>query len=100
MSANRVNTSICPCNLPQYGPIVFNTVAYQRSANNIYASKASEVAAATTGNLLNSIEATGKPMFKSDYERMQFLLGKIGLRASKGTKKAGTPPQVFALDSN
>ena len=67
------NTRTCPCDTPiQLLPIV-NTTSFQNSANMVYESKRSIVTASTNGTLGNS--ATGNPTFKSDFERMQYLLG-------------------------
>jgi hypothetical protein len=68
------NTRICPCaTVVEILPIVNNT-SFQNSANMIYESKRSTVTASTNGTLGNS--ATGNPTFKSDFERMQYLIGR------------------------
>jgi hypothetical protein len=68
------NTRICPCaTVVQILPIV-DTTGFQNSANMVYESKRSTVTASTNGTLGNS--ATGNPTFKSDFERMQYLLGR------------------------
>ena len=82
----------CPCTVQQYGPIVFNNVAYQNSANAVYEAKNANLLASQNGTLGNS--GNGKPMFKSDYERMQYLAGKQN-RAS-----CGVPRKVFSLGTN
>lgn len=83
------NIRTCICEIQQFGPIVFNTVAYQNSANTVYNSKAGTLAASTDGTLPNG---SGAPIFKSDYERMQFLLGKVG--------GCGVRPIKIALGTN
>ena len=74
---------ICECKTPQFAPIVFNTIAYQNSANNVY-------------NSINSLplSTNGNPTFKSDYARMQYLLG----RQNQGS--CGVPKRVFSLGTN
>lgn len=90
------NTAICACTTQQYGPIIFDSVAYQNSANVIYLAKNATVTASTNGTL--GTKATGNPIFKSDYERMQFLLGKQSVPVNGVT--CGVPPKKFALGSN
>lgn len=89
MSANSGNLQTCACTTQQYAPIIFNNVAYQNSANVIYNAKNATVIASTNGTL--GAAGTGKPTFKSDYERMQFLLGKISIAP------CGTGKKTFAL---
>jgi hypothetical protein len=89
MPANNVNTSICDCNPVQYSQIIFNNVAYQNSANTVYQSLASTVAASTNGTLGNA--ANGQPTFKSNYERMQYLLGR------QNQASCGVPKRLRAL---
>jgi len=89
MSANSVNTSTCPCTVQQYAKIISNNVAYQNSANTVYQAKVAMVTAARAGTLGNA--ANGQPIFKSDYERMQYLLGRQN-QASCGVAK-----RTFAL---
>ena len=93
--ANTANTGTCYCEVE--GPIIFNTVAYQNAANMVYVAKADRVAAATAGTL---VLPNGNPMFKSNYERMQFLHGKISLRITNGDSRTGTAPRLFPFDSN
>ena len=81
----------CACTTPQYAPIIFNTVAYQNAANTVYQSKAATVAALANGTLASP---NGNPLFKSGYERMQYLLGK------QSQASCGVPKQVFALGPN
>jgi hypothetical protein len=82
----------CPCTTQQYGPVIFDTVAYQNSANMVYESKKAALLASQNGTLGTS--GNGQPIFKSDYERMQFLAGKQN-RAS-----CGVPPKKFSLGTN
>ena len=82
---------LCACTTQQYAPIIFDSVAYQNGANTIYQAKAAAVAAAANGTLSSP---NGNPMFKSNYERIQYLMGKQN-QASCGVRK-----KVFALGTN
>jgi len=90
------NTAICACTTQQYGAIIFDSVAYQNSANVVYSAKNNTVIAANNGTL--GTKATGNPIFKSDYERMQFLLGKQSVPVNGVT--CGVPPKKFYLGTN
>ena len=82
------NMATCDCKVQQFAPIVFATTSYQNSANFVYEALRVKKAAATAGTL--GAAAAGTPMFKSDYERMQYLLGN---RSSCGVAK-----KTFALE--
>jgi hypothetical protein len=57
------------CKVKVSTPFIFDNVAYQNSANNVY-----EYVKAY--NTANNATATGSNYkFKSDYERMQYVLG-------------------------
>jgi hypothetical protein len=75
------STRTCACTSQQYKPIVFNTVADQANANTIYQS------------LILAV-GTGPKQFKSDYERMQYLLGR------QNQAYCGAPVRTRALDTN
>ena len=89
MPADSNTLTICGCVVPQYSSIISDTVDFQNGANNVYESKKNLVSAAQNGTLGSA--ANGQPTFKSDYERMQYLLGKQN-RAS-----CGVPRRAFAL---
>ena len=82
----------CPCTEQQFKTIVFNTVAYQNSANQVYDNVSTILTASINGTRTTNI---GQPIFKSDYERMQYLLGKQNRAAG-----AGVPAKAFALGTN
>lgn len=84
------NMATCDCTVQQFAPIVFHTTSYQNSANFVYESLKATKAASTAGTL--GAGAAGTPLFKSDYERMQYLLGRQA-RAS-----CGAPKKTFALE--
>jgi len=90
------NSRTCQCTKQQYGQIIFNSVAFQNSANTVYQAKNAEVLAATAGTLGN--RATGNPIFKSSYERMQYLLGRQN--QGNGGAGCGVPSKVFTLGTN
>ena len=77
------NTRSCACTTQQYSPIIFNNVAYQNGANTVYQSKVTDLAALTTGT---RVAPNGNPVFKSNAERMQFMMGRQN-QASCGVPK-------------
>jgi hypothetical protein len=86
------NSRTCQCTTPQYSQIIFDSVAYQNSANTVYQAKKDQVAAATAGTL--GTKATGNVIFKSSYERMQYLLGR------QNQQSCGVPSRIFTLGTN
>ena len=90
--AETVNPGTCDCQEPQYGPIIFNSVGYQRAANSVYTEKSSRISAGIAGTLTSP---NGNPIFKSNYERIQYLHGR-----SNQVSGCGFPPRVFALGTN
>jgi hypothetical protein len=86
------NSRSCECTVPQYAPIIFNSVAYQNSANSIYQAKNAILVSSQNGTLGTS--ATGNPIFKSDYERMQYLYGR------QNQASCGVPVKRFMLGTN
>lgn len=68
----------CPdTQVPQ--PFVFNTVQYQNSANTVYNHKEAY-------NIRKNAAVTGKTYkFKTDYERMQALIGCYGVNSALST---------------
>lgn len=71
---------------------MFDSVAYQNSANTVYQSKITLVTASQNGTL--GKQATGNPTFKSNYERMQYLLGQ------QNQASCGVAGKTFALGTN
>ena len=80
---------VCPCVVSSISNLIINTISYQRSANTVYNAKSGILASSIAGTL---VSPNGNPIFKSDYERMQYLAGKIG--AAGG---CGVPPKTFAI---
>jgi hypothetical protein len=89
---SQYNSRICSCTTQQYAPVIFNSVAYQNSANTVYQAKVAQVNASTNGTL--GASANGNTIFKSHYERMQFLLGK------QNQAGCAVPAKTFALGTN
>ena len=90
------NSRTCECTNAQYSQIIHSSIAFQNSANTVYQAKNAQVIAATAGTL--GSKATGNPIFKSSYERMQYLLGKQN--QGNGGAGCGVPKRVFSLGSN
>ena len=86
------NSRTCQCNTQQYNQIIFDSVAYQNSANVVYQAKNTLVTASQNGTL--GKQATGNPTFKSAYERMQYLLGQ------QNQASCGVPGKTFVLGTN
>jgi hypothetical protein len=82
------NTRTCGCTTQQFSQIIFNNVAYQNAANTVYQAKNVDVAALTSGTRL---APNGNPVFKSNAERMQYLLGR------QNQASCGVPRKTFAL---
>ncbi|NBP65821.1 MAG: hypothetical protein EBU66_14300 [Bacteroidetes bacterium] len=64
---------------------VLGTVGQQNAANNIYESKKGEYASSIAGTLPTTKQHGVNLMFKTDFERMQYLLGLYG-RNSQGLR--------------
>ena len=88
MPANKITSGTCPCMVSSIANLIVGTVPFQNAANTIYYAKSTIVGQSHDGKLLYP---NGNPTFKSDYERMQFLIGKIGAGGS-----CGTPPKTFS----
>lgn len=86
------NIRTCECGVQQYAPVVFNSVAYQNSANTVYQAKNAILLKSQNGTL--GTTATGNTIFKSDYERMQYLFGR------QNQAGCAPPAKVFALGTN
>ena len=82
------NTRTCGCTTQQYSPIIFNNVAYQNAANTVYQAKLAQVTASRAGTL--GTAGNGQATFKSNAERMQYLLGR------QNQQSCGVPKKAFA----
>jgi hypothetical protein len=88
------NTRTCICSEQQYAPIIFKSVAFQNAANTVYQAKNDTLIASQNGTL--GIRANGNPIFKSNYERMQYLFG----RQNQLPCASGVPAKTFPLGTN
>lgn len=64
---------------------VFSTPSQQTAANMIYASKKGDVTSSIAGRLAPGVNHDVNLVFKTDYERMQYLQGLFG-RTSQGLR--------------
>lgn len=87
------NTRTCACTTQQYASIIFDTPDVQNAANMVYQNKLAQVTAATNGTL-SATQATATVLFKSNFERMQYLLGQ------QNQASCGVPKKLFALGTN
>lgn len=71
------------CQTPVSTIFVLGTVADQNAANMVYASKKAEYASSISG--ASPVQHTTRLLFKTDYERMQYLIGLYG-RTSQGLR--------------
>jgi hypothetical protein len=63
----------------------FGTLEQQNAANMVYASKKGEYASSLAGTLPSNVQHTTQLLFKTDFERMQYLMGLYG-RTSVGRR--------------
>ena len=78
--------SITSCQTPVSTLFVFKSVAAQNAADNIYEAKKAELASSISGlpgapNVRHDVNL----LFKSDYERMQYIMGLYG-RTAQGRR--------------
>jgi hypothetical protein len=85
------NNRTCGCRTQQYSQIIFDKVAFQNGANTVYEATKADVAAATAGT---RVAPNGNPVFKSGFERMQYLLGK------QNRDSCGVAAKTFSLGTN
>jgi hypothetical protein len=64
---------------------VFGTVSGQTAANGIYVNKKGELTSSVAGTLPSGVRHDVNLVFKTDYERMQYLMGLYG-RTSQGLR--------------
>lgn len=72
-----------PCKVTTSTIFVYDTQASQTSANTVYVSKKGELTSSIAGTTPAGIQHNTKLIFKTDFERMQYLLGLYG-RSSVG----------------
>jgi hypothetical protein len=76
---------ITSCQIPVSTIFVFDTQSQQTAANSIYVNKKDEIASSINGVLAPGKNHDVKLIFKSDYERMQYVMGLFG-RSSQGRR--------------
>jgi hypothetical protein len=78
-------TPIGNCQIPVSTIFVFNRVEQQTAANIVYLNKKGDVTSSISGTLDPGVNHNVNLVFKTDYERMQYLLGLYG-QTSKGQR--------------
>lgn len=78
-------TLITSCQTVVSTIFVFDTVSGQTAANSIYVNKKGELTSSIAGTLPAGIRHDVKLVFKTDYERMQYLMGLYG-QTSQGLR--------------
>lgn len=78
-------TPIQSCQVPVSTIFVLGTQADQTASNMVYTAKRGEYASSIAGTLPSNVQHTTQLMFKTDFERMQYLLGLYG-RSSQGLR--------------
>ena len=71
-------TPIQSCQVPVSTIFTVGTLEQQNAANMVYASKRGEYASSIAGTLPSNVQHTTQLLFKTDFERMQYLLGLYG----------------------
>lgn len=87
MAANAYNIATILATTPVYQPFIAENTSQQNSANSLYQSLASTITASNNGTL-SMAAANGQPIFKSDRDRMQYLLGMISQTGSYSKRPA------------
>jgi hypothetical protein len=78
-------TPIQSCQVPVSTIFTLGTLEEQTAANMVYASKKGEYTSSIAGTLPTGVQHTSQLMFKTDFERMQYLIGLYG-RTSQGLR--------------
>ena len=77
--------TITSCQIKVSTIFVYDTQAEQGAANMVYFSKKGELTSSVAGTLPAGIQHNTNLVFKTDFERMQYLLGLYG-RTSQGLR--------------
>lgn len=80
-----MGTPMQPCKVRVSTIFVYDTQPEQTAANMVYASKKGEYTSSLAGTLPANQRHTTQLMFKTDFERMQYILGLYG-RDSQGLR--------------
>ena len=73
-----MSTPIGNCQVAVSTAFVFGSVSVQNAANMIYTSKKGDLTSSVAGRLAPGVDHNVKLVFKTDYERMQYLMGLYG----------------------
>jgi hypothetical protein len=76
-------TPLQSCQTPVSTIFVLGTIGEQTAANMVYTSKRAEYASSISG--ASRVQHTTQLLFKTDFERMQYLIGLYG-RSSQGLR--------------
>lgn len=80
-----MSTPIGNCQVATSTIFVFDRTELQTAANMVYAGKKGDLTSSIAGTLLPGVNHDVKLVFKTDYERMQYLMGLYG-RTSQGLR--------------
>jgi hypothetical protein len=78
-------TPLGNCQIVTSTIFVFDSVASQKASDNVYVNKKGDLTSSLAGRLAPGVNHDVKLVFKTDYERMQYLLGLYG-RTSQGLR--------------
>ena len=78
-------TPLGDCQVKVSTIFVFKDIGLQTAANMVYAGKKGVLTSSIAGTLLPGVNHDAKLIFKTDYERMQYLMGLYG-RTSQGLR--------------
>jgi len=83
---DRMATNLQACITPVSTIFVYDDIQTQNAANTVYESKKGELDSSIAGTLPTGAQKhTTRLLFKTDFERMQYLLGLYG-RNSQGLR--------------
>ena len=77
--------TITDCQTPVSTIFVFGSVTGQTAANTVYVNKKGDLTSSVAGTLPAGVRHDVNLVFKTDYERMQYLMGLYG-RTSQGLR--------------
>jgi len=78
-------TPIGNCQVAVSTVFVFDRLEVQNAANGIYLSKKGDLTSSVAGTLAPGVDHNVRLVFKTDYERMQYLMGLYG-QTSRGAR--------------
>ena len=78
-------TPLGNCQVATSTVFVFDRLALQNAANNVYVGKKGDLTSSVVGTLAPGVNHDVRLVFKTDYERMQYLMGLYG-RTSVGLR--------------